>query len=90
MSVDAELSPLVRRTFSTVAAPGGSGGGGGGDDDGERSVLRVQYKATTNRMLRVSVNSFLDSLALVLEIMERLDADVLRSGPIEPQPGPFR
>ncbi|KAK7744998.1 hypothetical protein SLS53_003232 [Cytospora paraplurivora] len=83
MSVDAELSPLVRRTFSTVTAPGGG-------DDGEQSVLRVQYKATTNRMLRVSVNSFLDSLALVLEVMERLDADVLKSGPIEPQPGPFR
>lgn len=52
--------------------------------------MRVLYKATTNRMLRVSVNSFMDSLSLILEVMERLDADVLESRPIEPQAGPFR
>ncbi|UNI14903.1 hypothetical protein JDV02_001483 [Purpureocillium takamizusanense] len=40
-------------------------------------VLHVDYRATTNRMLRVAVNSFLDSLKLVLEVMEQLDVDVL-------------
>lgn len=30
-------------------------------------------------MLRVSVNSFMDSLALILEVMEKLDADVLEA-----------
>ncbi|ROW01634.1 hypothetical protein VSDG_02011 [Cytospora chrysosperma] len=81
ITVDNELSPLVRRAFSTVAADDGAG---------EKCVLRVQYNATTNRMLRVAVNSFMDSLAMILEIMERLDVDVLLSKPIEPQPGPFR
>ncbi|KAK0631847.1 CTAG/Pcc1 family, partial [Immersiella caudata] len=69
LAVDKELSPLVQRHFSTVAGPGA---------DGE-SVLRVEYKASTNRMLRVAVNSFLDSLVLVLEVMEELDVDVLES-----------
>lgn len=82
LAVDKELSPLVRRTFSTVAAAGAA--------DGVKNVLRVQYRATTNRMLRVAVNSFMDSLALILEVMERLDADVLEYKPIEPQVGPFR
>lgn len=40
-------------------------------------VLQVDYQATTNRMLRVAVNSFMDSLKLVVEVMEHLDEDVL-------------
>lgn len=46
-----------------------------GGDDGQ--VLLVDYRATTNRMLRVAVNSFMDSLKLVVEVMEQLDEDVL-------------
>ena len=95
ITVDKELSPLVRREFSTVNVASASGGAGvrveGVDDDVTgQNVMRVLYKATTNRMLRVSVNSFMDSLSLILEVMERLDADVLESRPIEPQAGPFR
>lgn len=95
ITVDKELSPLVRREFSTVNVASASGGAGvrvDGDDDDVtgQNVMRVLYKATTNRMLRVSVNSFMDSLSLILEVMERLDADVLESRPIEPQAGPFR
>lgn len=93
MTVDRELSPLVRREFSTInvaSASGTSARVNGGDDVTEKNVMRVLYEATTNRMLRVSVNSFMDSLSLILEVMERLDADVLESRPIEPQPGPFR
>lgn len=97
ITVDKELSPLVRREFSTVHVASASGGAGarvdghdGDDDVTGQNVMRVLYKATTNRMLRVSVNSFMDSLSLILEVMERLDADVLESRPIEPQPGPFR
>lgn len=41
------------------------------------SLLRAQYEATTNRMLRVAVNSFMESLKLVVEVMEQLDVDVL-------------
>ncbi|KAK4220195.1 CTAG/Pcc1 family [Rhypophila decipiens] len=67
--VDKELSPLVHRELSTVAP----------DDktSTEESVLLVEYKAATNRMLRVAVNSFMDSLSLVLEVMEEMDVDVL-------------
>ncbi|KAK8088859.1 hypothetical protein PG997_003820 [Apiospora hydei] len=45
-----------------------------GDQD---KTLHVEYRATTNRMLRVAVNSFMESLNLVIEVMEHLDADVL-------------
>jgi len=43
-------------------------------------VLRVNYSATTNRMLRVSVNGFFESLRLVVEVMEELDEDVVMEG----------
>lgn len=59
----------MKRDLSAVTAQGSS----------DQSVLRVEYKATTNRMLRVAVNSFLDSLALVTEVMEELDVDVVEA-----------
>ncbi|KAH8675742.1 transcription factor Pcc1-domain-containing protein [Xylariales sp. PMI_506] len=72
LQVDKELSPLVRRAFSITSPI---------DNDGIQhatdTVLRVEYSATTNRMLRVAVNSFMESLALVIEVMEHLDTDVL-------------
>lgn len=61
------MSPLVRRHFSLVATEG----------HGEQSILRTEYKATTNRMLRVAVNGFMESLGVVLQVMEELDVDVL-------------
>lgn len=67
IQVDAERSPLVRRQLSL--APG--------TDGDDTHFLKVDYRATTNRMLRVSVNSFMDSLRLVVEVMEQLDEDVL-------------
>lgn len=86
LAVDRELSPLVRRDFSTVVT---------GTPDATATtnatataaacVLRVHYRATTNRMLRVAVNSFMDSLALVLEVMEKLDADVLEAKLARPE-----
>jgi EKC/KEOPS complex subunit PCC1/LAGE3 len=48
--------------------------------DTQENILRVKYVATTNRMLRVAVNGFMESLALVLEVMEKLDEDVLDAG----------
>lgn len=59
----------MKRDLSAVAAEGSS----------DQSVLRVEYQAATNRMLRVAVNSFLDSLALVMEVMEELDVDVVEA-----------
>lgn len=67
LSVDAELSPLVRRSFST-APPA---------DSTDQTVLRVDYSATTNRMLRVAVNGFFESLGVVLGVMKELDVDVV-------------
>ncbi|KKF95197.1 Polarized growth chromatin-associated controller 1 [Ceratocystis platani] len=43
----------------------------------QNAVLKVDYRATTNRMLRVATNSFMASLALVIEVMEKMDEDVL-------------
>ncbi|KFA70454.1 hypothetical protein S40285_00642 [Stachybotrys chlorohalonatus IBT 40285] len=70
LQVDRELSPLVWRRLSIENAPDPA-------DPEDARVLQVMYKATTNRMLRVAVNSFMDSLKLVLEVMEQLDVDVL-------------
>lgn len=58
----------MRRSFSTVAAE---------DESEEKTVLRTEYKATTNRMLRVAVNGFMESLSVVLGVMEELDVDIL-------------
>ncbi|KAM3086564.1 hypothetical protein ACMFMG_000696 [Clarireedia jacksonii] len=69
LSVDKELSPLVRREFSTISAQGAV----------EETILRTEYKATTNRMLRVAVNGFMESLGVVLGVMEELDVDVLEA-----------
>ena len=52
----------------------------GHDDDlsdENKTILRTEYKATTNRMLRVAVNGFMESLGVVLGVMEELDVDVL-------------
>ena len=100
LSVDAELSPLVRRTFyltapettdnttlenapieSSVVNPNAEASSPAvtdGKGAAERlTVLHTEYKATTNRMLRVAVNGFMESLGVVLGVMEELDIDVL-------------
>ncbi|KAK5453607.1 hypothetical protein LTS15_006793 [Exophiala xenobiotica] len=74
LQVDAELSPLVRRTFSLVGREGSAG-----DEEENSTILRTEYSATTNRMLRVAVNGFMESLGVVLQVMEELDVDVLES-----------
>lgn len=84
LAVDRELSPLVRRDFSTVVTPTTSATTATAAA-AAACVLRVHYRATTNRMLRVAVNSFMDSLALVLEVMEKLDADVLEAKLARPE-----
>jgi EKC/KEOPS complex subunit PCC1/LAGE3 len=72
LSVDKELSPLVQRSF-TLLSPSNT-------EPGENlSLLNVSYSATTNRMLRVSVNGFWESLRLVVEVMEQLDEDVVEN-----------
>merc|ERR1712000_391318 len=62
IEVDPELSPLVRRELSVVAPPDSSVPEG-------PALLRADYRATTN--------GFMESLRLVLEVMETLDTDVL-------------
>ena len=69
LRVDKELSPLVSRTFYSIPVSDST--------STEETVLRTEYKATTNRMLRVAVNGFMESLKLALEVMEELDVDVL-------------
>ena len=53
------------------------------DIDGDRVVLRVYYRATTPRMLRVAVNGFFESLNLIVQVIEELDVDVLYEKGIE-------
>lgn len=78
LQVDKELSPLVRRAFSVI-----NPGPATADDDvsyvqtQDKIILRTNYKATTNRMLRVAVNGFMESLTVVLGVMEELDVDIL-------------
>ena len=40
-------------------------------------MLRVDYAATTNRMLRVAVNGFVESAGVVIAVMKELDTDVV-------------
>jgi EKC/KEOPS complex subunit PCC1/LAGE3 len=85
LQVDAELSPLVQRTFALTSSHDASLSYVETNDGalavkaagGDGAVLRTEYKATTNRMLRVAVNGFMESLAVVLGVMEELDIDVL-------------
>jgi len=46
-------------------------------DEGENVVLRTEYAATTNRMLRVAVNGFMESIAVVIQVMAELDIDAV-------------
>ncbi|KAI0523872.1 transcription factor Pcc1-domain-containing protein [Xylaria bambusicola] len=71
LQVDKELSALVSRTFTLVPSQDTA------DANSDVQVLRTHYKATTNRMLRVAVNSFMESLSLIIEVMAELDEDVL-------------
>jgi EKC/KEOPS complex subunit PCC1/LAGE3 len=80
--VDAELSPLVQRDFSLIRPDGKPPKHDDADSnslttDENATILRTQYRATTNRMLRVAVNGFMESLGVVLQIMEELDIDVV-------------
>ena len=79
LRVDAELSPLVRRSFSllhhNVLSVQASSHQTIKDDNRDVTILRTEYRATTNRMLRVATNGFMESLALVLELMEKLDVN---------------
>jgi EKC/KEOPS complex subunit PCC1/LAGE3 len=71
LSIDAELSPLVQRSFSLTTPSSTS------DTPGSKHVLQVDYSAATNRMLRVAVNGFLESLGVVVNVMRDLDVDVV-------------
>jgi EKC/KEOPS complex subunit PCC1/LAGE3 len=72
LSVDAELSPLVRRSFALTSNLQST----------EANVLQVNYAATTNRMLRVAVNGFIESVGVVIGVMKDLDVDVVNE-PVE-------
>ncbi|OCK82553.1 Pcc1-domain-containing protein [Lepidopterella palustris CBS 459.81] len=75
LAVDQELSPLVRRSFAlTNPSPDTSSDVSSAD---AKTILQVSYAATTNRMLRVAVNGFFESVGVVLGVMEELDVDVL-------------
>jgi EKC/KEOPS complex subunit PCC1/LAGE3 len=77
--VDQELSPLVQRTFALLPGPLTSNPdlNNSQEPSEDETVLNVIYSAATNRMLRVSVNGFFESLRLVVQVMEDLDVDVV-------------
>lgn len=85
LQVDAELSPLVHRTFSvvpidvdSVSTLEGTEVTGSTNLGGTPGfALRTSYKAATNRMLRVAVNGFMESLRVILGVMAELDVDIL-------------
>ena len=61
------MLPLVRRAFSLSTSP----------ESPQESVLKVEYAATTNRMLRVAVNGFIESIGVVIGVMKELDTDIV-------------
>lgn len=84
LEVDTELSAHVRRTI-TLAHPSREDLAGPRekkqkqDPDESKTVLQTTYSATTNRMLRVAVNGFMESLGVILGVMAELDVDVLEA-----------
>lgn len=83
LNVDKELSLLVNRDLSlglsAVNEPRESSDPikGLGTTEAGHTLLAV-FEAATNRVLRVSVNSFLDNVALVLDMMATLDVDMVQ------------
>lgn len=74
LQVDKELSPLVHRSFSLASS---SHEPETNANEESKTTLITHYKATTSRMLRVAVNGFMESLSVILGVMEELDVDVL-------------
>lgn len=66
------------RTFTLTTPDATSKSEPGNEDEKAKTVLETTYRATTNRMLRVAVNGFMESLGVVLGVMGELDVDVLR------------
>ncbi|KAJ5439721.1 uncharacterized protein N7458_010719 [Penicillium daleae] len=88
LEVDTELSPFVRRTFTLTSPPSDNPSEPQEkkqkqDPDESKTVLQTTYRATTNRMLRVAVNGYMESLGVVLGVMAELDVDVLKAEEIE-------
>ena len=77
LEVDSELSPSVRRTMTVTVPDAPSAQTKQIAKEEDKTVLETIYSATTHRMLRVSVNGFMESLNVVLGVMEELDVDVL-------------
>ncbi|KAI9882904.1 MAG: hypothetical protein M1823_005343 [Watsoniomyces obsoletus] len=91
LEVDQELSSRVRRSLTARSRPRPSTSGGDGDseavsntdataDDAVEAELSALFEASTNRLLRVAVNGYMESLRLVIGVMEELDVDVLGGG----------
>jgi EKC/KEOPS complex subunit PCC1/LAGE3 len=83
LRVDEELSSMVNRQFSLISPSQETSNATDRHDvglnDEANMILRTVYCATTNRMLRVAVNGFMESLGVVLQVMEELDVDVLEA-----------
>ncbi|KZZ87618.1 EKC/KEOPS complex, subunit Pcc1 [Ascosphaera apis ARSEF 7405] len=91
LEVDKELSSSVSRQISlaSITREGekadslSNGNLEGSDSDSdvvkqdEPTLLITEYSAATNRMLRVAVNGFMESMGVVLGVMAELDIDVL-------------
>ncbi|KAJ5918412.1 hypothetical protein N7466_009068 [Penicillium verhagenii] len=86
LDVDPELSASVRRTLTlttpaseTATEPQEKKQKQDPNSDESKTVLLVNYYATTNRMLRVAVNGFMESFGVILGVMTELDVDVLKA-----------
>ncbi|RKF55287.1 hypothetical protein OnM2_090003 [Erysiphe neolycopersici] len=76
LRVDSELSPLVRRNLITIS-PHKSPQQDYSYPVTQNNILRTEYRAATNRVLRVALNGFMESLSVVIGIMEELDVDFI-------------
>ncbi|EFQ97149.1 hypothetical protein MGYG_00192 [Nannizzia gypsea CBS 118893] len=73
----AQNEPQVNRTLEEGRIEHAAINNTTGAGDESLTVLETEYRAATNRMLRVAVNAFMDSLGVVVGVMEELDTDVL-------------
>ena len=77
------MNTETEKTDHTALRDGTAPDTGSAVEDNARHCLRTVYRATTNRMLRVSVNGFFESMAVVLQVMEELDVDVVHEKGLE-------
>ncbi|RKF83681.1 hypothetical protein GcM3_010017 [Golovinomyces cichoracearum] len=78
LRVDPELSSLVHRTLTTISSSSPCSPSLCLAES-QKSIVRTHYKAKTNRVLRVALNGFMESLSVIIAVMAELNVKTLET-----------